>query len=1533
MKVRIKFSIFTYLFFLVSLLINSNIYGQSGCLNADFSLGNFSNWTGSTGLNSAGNYNNIVPGIVNGRHTIISTAGTDPNTGGGLSLLPPGGTVCARLGNDNWNYEAERLSYTLAVTALNCIFTYQYAVVLEDPSHPTADQPKFTIYVKDGSGNVVDPTCGIYEVSASGSIPGFNTYGSIRWKNWTTVGIDLSAYIGQNITIEFTTYDCAQGAHFGYAYIACSCGSLQLSQQCLGTSSVVTAPPGFSTYSWSTGQTTQSVTYNNPVNGTVVSVTCTSVQGCSVTLQTTLSVNPPVFTVNTPAPICAGQSATLSVTGTESYTWSTGGTGNSVSVSPSTTTTYTVTATTSGGCSDTEQLTVTVNAIPIADAGTPQSICPGGSATLTASGGGTYQWNTGASTQSINVSPGSTTAYTVTVSNNGCTATDNVTVTVNSSIVADAGLPQTVCPGYSATLTATGGGTYAWSEGSSTASITVSPASTTTYTVTVTNLGCSGTDNVTVTVSSSITPDAGAPQTICSGQSVVLTASGGSTYAWSEGSSTASISVSPLSTTTYSVTVSSGGCSGTDNVTVTVNPTPPANAGTDQIICSGQSANLTAFGGGTYLWSNSSTNQSTNVSPAVTSLYTVTVTSSGCTATDDVQVTVNSAPVASAGPDQAICVGGSTNLSASGGISYIWSPVSDLSNSMISNPVASPPITTTYAVTVTDANGCSATDDMILSVNPLPTANAGPDQTICDGNIANLGASGGVSYNWSPATGLNFSNIANPDASPAITTNYIVSITDANGCTGSDDVTITVNPIPTSSFTAVSPVCVGNSSTITYTGSATPSANYSWNFNGGTIISGTGQGPYQVSWGNAGSYTITLSVSENNCTSPVTSIPVVVGQVTASLAVTDSISCYGSADGEVTASASGQPVYSYLWSNGQTGMTATGLDANTLYSVTITDNNGCTTAPSISLIQPQPLTMVFTTQDVDCYNGNNGIASVFVSGGTTSYQYAWSPPSIAGNVNSVSTLQAGTYSLSITDLHGCNLDTTFTINQPPQLTYTYSTDSVNCFGGSDGSIVITPSGGTPPLIYNWNPSVSTGSSAYNLSSGLYLVTITDNNGCDTTAFITVDRPPQITMNISPDVTICIGQSTNISVSASGGTGTLIFNWDNGLGIGNSFNVNPTTTTTYTVSVTDANGCTTTPQSITVSVNPPISVSVVANPTSLCLGQSSQLTATANGGNGNYTYTWGAGIGISGSSITVTPTTTTMYPVTVTDNCGSPAGIDSVEVIVYPLPLVQFVSDTISGCEPLLVNFTDLSTPSIGSWLWDFGDPSSGANNTSTLQNPTHVYSDAGIYTVTLTVTTTDGCSGSYTHQNMIEVYITPIASFTTHPPTASTQDPLINFYDLSSDAYYWDWNFGEPSSSENTSTDANPTHSYGNAGTYTITLIVESMYGCTDTTQQEILITQDFSIFVPNGFTPNGDGENDGFYAEGEGIDPNNFEMYIYDRWGEMVFKTNDFYEPWDGRVMHGEKIAPIAVYSWIIFVKDLNGEPYSLIGRVTLVR
>jgi len=260
----------------------------SSCINADFSMGDFTNWQGETG----GCCPIVTPnnGIITGRQTIMTGSGTDVNACNGITVVAPGQLFSARLGSEVTGAQAEKLIYTFAIDSTNDLLIYKYAVVLQDPGHTPAAQPRFQLRVLNAGGQLVDPVCGQYLVVSGAGIPGFqHCINGVIWKDWTTVGLDLSPYIGQNITVEFGAGDCALGGHFGYAYINAFCSPLQLvTDYCTGSvSATITAPIGF-TYQWSTGETTQSININNPVSGSTYSCTLTSVTGCQVTLSSVL---------------------------------------------------------------------------------------------------------------------------------------------------------------------------------------------------------------------------------------------------------------------------------------------------------------------------------------------------------------------------------------------------------------------------------------------------------------------------------------------------------------------------------------------------------------------------------------------------------------------------------------------------------------------------------------------------------------------------------------------------------------------------------------------------------------------------------------------------------------------------------------------------------------------------------------------------------------------------------------------------------------------------------------------------------------------------------------------------------------------------------------------------------------------------------------------------------------------------------------------------------------------------------------------
>lgn len=286
-----------HLFLLIIVFLVANIVSsQESCYNVDFETGTFIGWEGGTGVCCPATINKF--GIVRGRHSIMKGKGTDPNTCGKVSVVAPGGSFSARLGNDNIGKEIETLSYTVDVTEANSLFIYKYAVVLQDPGHIPEEQPYFRVNVFNENRELVNPECGAYNVIATSNIPGFercNT-NNVVYKDWTTVGLDLSAYIGKIIIIEFETGDCTLGGHFGYAYVEAYCSSLKInSTYCANSNGLkLSAPIGF-TYLWNTGETTQSIMINNPVEGTKYTCQLTSVTGCEVSISTVLVLQDPVI--------------------------------------------------------------------------------------------------------------------------------------------------------------------------------------------------------------------------------------------------------------------------------------------------------------------------------------------------------------------------------------------------------------------------------------------------------------------------------------------------------------------------------------------------------------------------------------------------------------------------------------------------------------------------------------------------------------------------------------------------------------------------------------------------------------------------------------------------------------------------------------------------------------------------------------------------------------------------------------------------------------------------------------------------------------------------------------------------------------------------------------------------------------------------------------------------------------------------------------------------------------------------------------
>lgn len=578
--------------------------------------------------------------------------------------------------------------------------------------------------------------------------------------------------------------------------------------------------------------------------------------------------------------------------------------------------------------------------------------------------------------------------YTVTAINasTGCTntMTGNVIITINALPNPNLGADVGTCVGHSVNLSASGGVSYAWSPATGLSATNIAnpvatPSDTTTYTVTVTdNNGCSNTDDITVFIYNAPPANAGTDDDLCIGSSTTLAATGGTIYAWSPGTGLSSTNIynpiaSPASTTTYIVTVTdAAGCSATDNITITVNSLPSANAGTNQTICPGNSTTLNATGGISYVWSPAATLNDANISnpiaqPASTTTYTVTVTDlNGCSNTDNVIITVN-IPSANAGNNVSICLGSSTPLSASGGTSYSWNPSVGLSNAAIANPVATPVTTTTYTVLVTNASGCTATDNVTVTVNQAPVADAGSAVSICNGASTTLSASGGSTYAWGPTTGLSNANIYNPVANPTTTTTYTVTVTNGNGCTDTDNVIVTILAAPLANAGADAAVCLGDNATLIATGGG----SYSWN---------TGDTTATVVYTPSITTTYVMTVSYTNGCSSSDNVVVTVNSIpTVSVAAVPDPFAYQGQIVIFTATPAGLNNYNFYVNNVlvQSGSSniyqSCTLEDGQVVSVAVNES-GCDSELDSLIMDIKPIPNAFTPYDVD---GKNDI---FVKG-------------------------------------------------------------------------------------------------------------------------------------------------------------------------------------------------------------------------------------------------------------------------------------------------------------------------------------------------------------------------------------------------------------------------------------------------------------------------------------------------------------------------------------------------------------------------
>ncbi|PLX07916.1 MAG: hypothetical protein C0594_06270 [Marinilabiliales bacterium] len=995
-------------------------------------------------------------------------------------------------------------------------------------------------------------------------------------------------------------------------------------------------------YQWSPDYNISSLTDPTPYVDPLVSTTyyVTSTDGCGYTSVDSVHVEvvlPPVVDLGSNQTICTGGNITLDAENAGSeYLWSTSETTQSITVSPASTTTYTVTVTTPEGCESTGSVQVDIGSSLNVDLGTDQSICNGETVTLSAGSGNIYNWSTGETTESIDVTPGADQTYSVTVTDaNGCSGTDNIIITVNDAPLVTISANQTICEGENVTISASGGDNYLWDSSLATGSShTVQPNTNTTYSVTVSDLsGCTSTASVDVNVNATPDADAGEDVNICSG-SVTLNASPSGDYLWSNGETTASITVTPVSTTEYIVTVSNGTCSDSDSVLVTVSATLTADLGPDLDVCEGEEITLTVSGGVNYIWDNGQTGSTLSDTPSGSTSYSVTVSDgSGCTGTGDVNVTVNTNPTINAGNDDNVC-GYDYNLSASSSDGGLWTQISGPSSASGWSPSSTDPNATVtvdadgvyeFVYSVTNAASCTASDTVEITFNENPQALVDQNYFSACGYQTTLNGQG--TGEWSlvsgPSSNINFpSGNTDPNATVIVDQlgTYVFEWLVTNGlCSDSTEVTVTFNNGPDPGLQDSLSVCNGQSIDLEV-------------LNGIGYVWSTGETTSQISYMPVTSEYVYVTVTDASLCVSLDSTYISVSQADFANAGNDVVTC----GGQVSLQASGGE--EYVWSNSETTSQITvSPSATTEYIVTVTDDLGCEDIDSVVVTISSSLVADAGWDAHIC----EGASTILTASGGVNYQ--WSNGDTDQSIT-VSPLSTTVYYLTVDDGGTCSgIDSVeVTVNPVPNISITDNQDI--CEGNAVDLTVTSTTNDT----YVWSDGSTTSTITVSpLVNTNYSVIITNQFDCHSFGSVDVTVYPNPVANAGGDTSVCAA-GTHIDLQATGGDTYL---WSNG-DSGSQINIQVNSTQTYTVTVTNQFGCTDT-DDVLVAVTGSLNVSAGADQY-ICEG-----TQVSLHGSGGIYYEWSTNE--TTSSISVSPVVTTTYDLTVSDNDCS--GTSSVTVYV------------------------------------------------------------------------------------------------------------------------------------------------------------------------------------------------------------------------------------------------------------------------------
>ena len=631
--------------------------------------------------------------------------------------------------------------------------------------------------------------------------------------------------------------------------------------------------------------------------------------------------------------------------------------------------------------------------------------------------------------------------------------------------------------------------------------------------------------------------------------------------------------------------------------------------------------------------------------------------------------------------------------------------------------------------------------------------------------------------------------------------------------------------------------------------------------------------------------------------------------------------------GPVPITISGPIVSNYTWtwspSTGLTPPTGPSVVANpavtTTYTAIGTPISACLTPITIPfVVQVTPASgtnPVITPVGPVCESTPAFNLTVDSTGGT------WMGPGITNTtLGTFDPLAAGpgTHLITYYTSAWCNSTDTMNITVLGSASATIVQPAAVCAGSAAFNLTAGATGGT------WSGTGITSASAGTFNpttAGSFIVNYAIAGTCPSSDTVVVTVNPTLNATITQPGPICV-TAAPITLTAVDPGGV----WS-GTGITSATlgTFNPTTAGvgTHIIMYTISGPC---PSVDTVNINvSSIYNATITNVNPVCISAASfNMTAATPGGS------WtGTGI-INAASGTFDPATagagvhTITY--TISGLCGS---VDTTVVTVIALPVISIVADTTQGCEPTTITFTSTADQPGGTNAWDFGVLTS-SSDTSILANPSYQYQSAGIYTVTYTYTNTIGCVSTSVNTNLITIHALPVAAFVALPQPVDVLNPTINFIDQSvGSVNAWVWSFGTGAGS----IIQNPSYDYPGVGVFPVQLAVMNIYGCVDTVSDFVTVDPVYLYYAPNAFTPNGDGKNDVFMIKGDNIDPNKFEMSVFDRWGECIFKTNDLNIGWNGAKHNTGALVQEDVYVYKVDLRDWQGIRHQYIGHVTIVK